>query len=364
MGIAGGILLVEGPPLLAYAAFAGVVAAMTVTRPTMSALTPTLAQRPEELTAINAVSSWVDSISILVAPALAGVLLAVSSPGWSSSPWAWSSPWARHWSVACRDPCRRDRTKSVKLLTGTSQSDECHTSGPLRARPRRTPCRRLLRSRRPRGSLSTDRGRRAWARLILGRIPERGLRGGSRTRDRRYRTARGSDAADAKRPLRTWSVCGCIHRSCRVPNPAARRCRVDVRRPRPRHPRSWNRGRFFSVSLNRTCSRASSGSSRRSRWCALALGSLRRRSACCNRGRVARPDRDRLCAPARGAPLGADRCSKWTVEQMPRVVEIGLLRFDASVLAVVGGEARGVGSRARAERNPCGRHGHPRRRGR
>ena len=81
MGIAGGILLVEGPPLLAYAAFAGVVAAMTVTRPTMSALTPTLAQRPEELTAINAVSSWVDSISIFVAPALAGVLLAVSSPG-------------------------------------------------------------------------------------------------------------------------------------------------------------------------------------------------------------------------------------------------------------------------------------------
>ena len=81
MGIAGGILLSEGSPPLAYAAFACVVAAMTVTRPTMSALTPTLARRPEELTAINAVSSWVESISIFVAPALAGVLLAVSSPG-------------------------------------------------------------------------------------------------------------------------------------------------------------------------------------------------------------------------------------------------------------------------------------------
>ena len=81
MGIAGGILLIEGSPPLAYAAFACVVAAMTVTRPTMSALTPTLARRPEELTAINAVSSWVESISIFVAPALAGVLLAVSSPG-------------------------------------------------------------------------------------------------------------------------------------------------------------------------------------------------------------------------------------------------------------------------------------------
>ena len=128
-----------------------------------------------------------------------------------------------------REAAHRDIARAMSAMT----------SGPLRARPRRTPCRRLLRSRRPRGSLSTDRGRRAWARLILGRIPERGLRGGSRTRDRRYRTARGSDAADAKRPLRTWSVCGCIHRSCRVPNPAARRCRVDVRRPRPRHPRSW-----------------------------------------------------------------------------------------------------------------------------
>jgi Na+/melibiose symporter-like transporter len=71
----------EGSPPLAYAAFAFVVAAITVTRPTMSALTPALARRPEELTAINAVSSWVESISIFVAPALSGVLLAVSSPG-------------------------------------------------------------------------------------------------------------------------------------------------------------------------------------------------------------------------------------------------------------------------------------------
>ncbi len=81
MGVAGGILLMEGSPPLAYAAFGFVVAAVTVTRPTMGALTPALARRPEELTAINAVSSWVESISIFVAPALAGVLLAVSSPG-------------------------------------------------------------------------------------------------------------------------------------------------------------------------------------------------------------------------------------------------------------------------------------------
>jgi MFS family permease len=81
MAVAGAILLEEGPPPVAYAAFACVVAAMTVTRPTMGALTPTLARRPEELIAINAVSGWVESVSIFAAPALAGILLAVASPG-------------------------------------------------------------------------------------------------------------------------------------------------------------------------------------------------------------------------------------------------------------------------------------------
>ena len=121
MGIAGGILLIEGPPLLAYAAFAGVVAAMTVTRPTMSALTPTLAQRPEELTAINAVSSWMDSISIFVAPALAGVLLAVSSPGVVFLAMGLVVAVGAALVGRVPGPCRRDRTKSVKLLTGTSR---------------------------------------------------------------------------------------------------------------------------------------------------------------------------------------------------------------------------------------------------
>jgi MFS family permease len=81
MGVTGAVLLVEGPALVAYASSACVVAAMTVTRPTMSALTPALARRPEELTAVNAASSWVESISIFVAPACAGILLAIASAG-------------------------------------------------------------------------------------------------------------------------------------------------------------------------------------------------------------------------------------------------------------------------------------------
>jgi hypothetical protein len=63
MLVTGAVLLTTATSLLAYATAGCVVAAFTVTRPTMSALTPALARRPEELTAVNAASSWVESIS-------------------------------------------------------------------------------------------------------------------------------------------------------------------------------------------------------------------------------------------------------------------------------------------------------------
>lgn len=74
-------LLAHEHPLVIYVLFAAAAVAITATRPTQSGFAPGLARSPEQLTATNVVSGWIESLSIFAAPALAGVVLAVSSPG-------------------------------------------------------------------------------------------------------------------------------------------------------------------------------------------------------------------------------------------------------------------------------------------
>ena len=53
---------------------------VTMTRPTQAVVTPALSRTPLELGAVNVLSGWITAAGGLVAPALAGLLVAVANP--------------------------------------------------------------------------------------------------------------------------------------------------------------------------------------------------------------------------------------------------------------------------------------------
>jgi MFS family permease len=81
MGGAAAAAFAGAPPIVIYALAVLTALASTAFGPAQSALLPTLASTPEELTAANATSTSLEGLGFFIGPALGGILLAVTSVG-------------------------------------------------------------------------------------------------------------------------------------------------------------------------------------------------------------------------------------------------------------------------------------------
>jgi MFS family permease len=73
--------VIAGAPLAAYAAAVVAATAVTTTRPAQSALIPSVAATPDQLTAANVVVGWLEAAGVAAAGLLAGLLISLAGVG-------------------------------------------------------------------------------------------------------------------------------------------------------------------------------------------------------------------------------------------------------------------------------------------
>jgi MFS family permease len=104
--VAAGVLWADGPLLLVYAISSLVAVASTAFRPAQAALLPSLARTPEQLTAANAVSSTIESVTAFAGPALGGVIVASADPAAAFALTAASFLWSALLLLGVEEPAR------------------------------------------------------------------------------------------------------------------------------------------------------------------------------------------------------------------------------------------------------------------
>jgi hypothetical protein len=81
MAATAGVMFAGAPPLVVYTVAIVAAVPFTVTRPTQSALLPSIARTPDELTAANVVSNWSEGVGIVGGPVMAGLVVGPGGPG-------------------------------------------------------------------------------------------------------------------------------------------------------------------------------------------------------------------------------------------------------------------------------------------
>jgi len=78
MGLTAVAMVADAPVAIVYAGAMFAATAVTITRPAQAVIMPALARSPEELTAANVVSSWVETVGGLIAGLVTGIALTIA----------------------------------------------------------------------------------------------------------------------------------------------------------------------------------------------------------------------------------------------------------------------------------------------